>query len=246
MSFLDRPIAVLKMGMRQHEVVLAPLNKSLLSIMQKYDWTCHRCGVRIPNFMQLDHTKGHGNPDPAALRPICVFCHDQDHIIWAAARARVIPIIAPDMTNEQISRLTWTVIGLRAQRDDENDGEEINAAIQNLMSAFKKRSYMFNQVYGSTDADSAIEAIYRFRTDNSKDDESIIAQKTQVAEKFFSDMRFIPQLLVEEKPADISMGISVWGIGGFLPPAQEVQEAIKLYAKPADVLSAVSMIITEE
>lgn len=241
MSFLERPLTVLKMGLRQHEAILAPVGKLILPMMRKHDWTCHRCGVRIPEYMQVDHTKGHGNPDPEALRPICAFCHDQDHIIWAAARKRVIPILAPDVTNEQISRITWAVAALRSRPDDQDAAE----AIENIIAAFRKRHHDFIERYGSEDADSAIEAVFRFLAPQEKETDREGAMKRAIVKRFSSEVRFVPRALMEEDAEDASMTVSVWGIGGFRKPARTPTEAVELKVEPADVISAVSALVAE-
>lgn len=241
MSFLERPLTVLKMGLRQHEAILAPVGKAVLPMMKKYDWTCHRCGIKIPQYMQVDHTKGHGNPDPDALRPICVFCHDQDHIIWAAARKRVLPVVAPDMTNEQISRISWAVVSLRSRPDD----QEVVEAIENIIAAFRKRHHDFIDRYGSEDADSAIEAVFRFLLPQENESEREAIMKKAIVERFSSQVRFVPRALIEESVEDVSTTISVWSVGGFREPARAPTEAVILRAEPADLMSAVSALISE-
>lgn len=241
MSFLERPLTVLKMGLRQHEAVLAPVGKLILPMMKKYDWTCHRCGVRVPGYMQVDHIKGHGNPDPDSLRPICPFCHDQDHIIWAAARKRVIPVIAPDLTNEQISRITWALFSLRSRLEEEDVAEAVN----NMVSAFRKRHNDFVERYGSEDADSAIEAVFRFLELQEREGEREERMKRDIVTRFNSDVRFVPRGLIEDDQEDPSMTVSFWGIGGFHAPRRTPTEAIGIDVEPVDVISAVTALVAE-
>lgn len=241
MSFLERPITILKMGLRQHEAILAPVGDRIKGVMEAHNWTCHRCGVRVPGYMQVDHTKGHGNSAPEGLRPICVFCHDQDHILWAAGRKRVFPILAPELTNEQVSRIAWAVLALQ----NASENTDAVGAVENMTAAFRQRHHDFQQKYGSADADSAIEALFRFLIREGEETERETAKKKKIAGAFISETRFVPRLLSGSILEDPSETVSVWTLGGFAAPARTPSEAVGLPVEPDTLVAAVSAVLQE-
>lgn len=240
MSFLEKPITVLKMGQRQHEVILAAHGKQLLSIMQKYDWTCHKCGIKIPEFMEIDHVAGHGNPDPQHLRPICTFCHAQDHIVWAAARKKVIPIMGPDLTNEQISRLAWAMMTLKSSNED-----EARQALGNIRKALSKRHHDFISLYGADDADSLIESIYLFLAPKAGE-EAQNDKKRHVVNRLLSDLRFFPHAVMADEIEEKSEGITRWGLGGFSVPPKTAEEIVRMPVPVPELIAAVVSTMVEE
>lgn len=241
MSFLERPITILKMGLRQHEAILAPISAQVASVMKSHDWTCHKCGVRIPDYMQIDHTMGHGSKDPKGLKPICAFCHDQDHLLWAAGRKRVFPILAPEMSNEHISRLAWAVLAL--QNAEEHEGAQ--SAIENITASFRQRHHDFQQKYGSADADSAIEAVFRFLIPEEGETDKESAKKNDIARRFVAETRFVPKFLSGATITDPSESVATWSVGGFTAPARTPAQAVGLDMSPDTVMSAVSALIQE-
>lgn len=242
MSFLERPITILKMGMRQHEAILAPVTAAIPEMMKKYNWTCHKCGIRIVNYMQVDHVAGHGDSSVKNMRPICSFCHDQDHILWSAARKRVFPILAPEMSNEQISRIAWAVVALQ----NAPEHEETVSAIENITAAFRQRHHDFSQKYGSSDADSVIEAVFRFLVHEEGETDKEALRKRTIANGFVSETRFVPQVLSGSKITDPSESVSIWGLGGFQDPDRTPASAVGLPLSPDTILSAVSSLMIEE
>lgn len=241
MSFLTRPITVLKMGQRQHEALLAGVHDTVKAVMEAHKWTCHKCGVRAQGYMQIDHLRTHADQDIKNLRPICSFCHDQDHVIWSAARKRVVPIIAPDLTNEHISRIAWAMMALRVREDNDN----ARGAIENVTAAFRQRHHDFQQKYGSGDADSIIEATFRFLMKEEEETEAETARKKAIAENLVSETRFIPKILSGSVISDVSESVSVWTVGGFAEPAKTPADAIGLDHDPDLIISAVAALFAE-
>ena len=242
MSIINRSLVVMKMGMRQHEAILSPIMSTVNQALKDGNWTCHKCGVRIPGYMQIDHIKGHGVQTRESLRPICVFCHDQDHIIWAAARKRVVPILGPELTNEQISRLAWSVISLNKDKED----EDASMAVDNLTGAVRQRHHDFQKRYGSQDADSAIEAIFRFLNVEDEETPAMTERKRRIVEKMEAEMRFVPKLLTGAVIEDPSETVSVWRIGGFSFPERTPEEAMEDPGDTAHIISAVNALMAEK
>lgn len=241
MSFMEKPLAVLKMGQRQHESVLASLAGEVREIMKAHDWTCHKCGVRVEGYMQVDHTKGHGNADPKHLKPICPFCHDQDHLLWAAARNRVVAVLAPDLTNEMISRLSWNILSL----SNHDDHAGVVSAVDNVRTSLRQRRMDFQQKYGADQLDAFIEAIYRFLAPDDEASPKEVADKNNIMKMITNEVRFVPALILEKNIEDPSRTVSVWDIGGFSAPQRSPAAAIGRVKDPDLLISATTALMKE-
>ncbi len=104
---LERPARHLTFGARAHAIRAGMFPDAVASALRS--WTCHCCGIRLPGLMEFDG--GHG-PDPGDIRPICQFCHNLDHAVWAAGLGRLVPVWAPDMAQPALTRVCWTALAL--------------------------------------------------------------------------------------------------------------------------------------
>lgn len=247
MSFTDQSISVLSMGVRSHEAILQPFSADIAKIMKKHDWTCSRCGIRIPNLMQIDHSDGHAARDSSGFLPICQFCHDQDHLIWSASCRRLVPIIATTphgvISNEEISLLGWSMVSMFSHRETDADAHE---ALAGIVSAFSRRRVMFQERFGTKDADSFIEAVFRFLDGTDQENDKMRAERSRIVAQTLAIVRFIPSFIAgdtsEDNPASF---LSTWGPGGF--SSIQVTDPGKLFPlqyQPADLVSGVKDLLS--
>lgn len=96
------------LGARDHAILNDRMRSDVAQALVRGDWTCHVCGIHLPMVLEVDHVSGHSTTCKD-LRPICQFCHDREHILWAASRGRIVLIQAPDLTLPDISRLSWSL-----------------------------------------------------------------------------------------------------------------------------------------
>lgn len=146
------PVSLLSLGVRQHGVLLNGQGKEVQACLERADWTCHICGIRIPEMMEIDHTAGHSPKAVNGYRPICQFCHNLKHPLWAAARGRIIPIIAPGLGQIDLHRLAWTML---AQRGAKNAAVDVTGALEDI----EYRRQLFVEIYGAEKIEAFLEAI---------------------------------------------------------------------------------------
>ena len=113
---LQRPQAELLIGAHQHAQFNAAMPNRIRGVLRRRKWTCNVCGVRLPGLMEIDHLDKHGPETRGEIAPICQFCHDLRHPLWAAARQRLVPMALPEMDQRTFTRLCWIMIS-RSLRD---------------------------------------------------------------------------------------------------------------------------------
>ncbi|MEP3669093.1 MAG: HNH endonuclease signature motif containing protein [Roseibium sp.] len=218
-------IAVLSLGLRQHGRLLAGRGAEIEKIMKKHDWTCHCCGIRVPQFMEIDHGVGGHTAKCKDLKPICTLCHNIKHPLWAASRGRIIPIHAPDLTQEDVNRLAWMVIGYRTD-------DTLN--VEHIYDAVEARAATFEKMMGVSAAEPFLEAVMAFRSLMS---DKVQKAKTQVHHdslKLLGEaVRFWPADAIRgrDKLPDAAL-ISTWTLGGFKRAGRSAGKALREDIKP--------------
>ena len=110
---LRQPQTELMINAYQHALLNAAMPNRVRSVLRRGNWTCNVCGVRLPGLMEIDHLDEHG-PGPTGrigrIAPICQFCHDLKHPLWAATRHRLVPVVIPRMDQRTLTRLCWIMI----------------------------------------------------------------------------------------------------------------------------------------
>ena len=107
---LETPLELLTLGARAHAALNAEMMDEIVAAMERDAWTCRQCGVCLPEMMEIDHLDGHRVSGRSRIAPICRFCHDRKHLLWAASRGRLVPIHAPDLPYEHISQIAWVIL----------------------------------------------------------------------------------------------------------------------------------------
>lgn len=178
-EILNAPLRILTLGARQHALINRSMMKEIRAAFEAGDWTCHVCGVRIPGLMEVDHIKGHNLSGKAALAPICQFCHDLKHPLWAASRGRFVPVAAPGFDQASITRFSWTLLSEGLRKDSFLDVDDVREALD-------EREDAAWEILGGDNIESAFEALYTIRDRRGEDK----AQK--VARALDASLRFVP------------------------------------------------------
>ena len=111
-SLLPRkPRKLLSLGAYHHHALNAAMPDRVRDTLRYASWTCHVCGVYLPGFLEVDHFDYHEPGFFGPIAPICQFCHDLKHPLWAVARDRMVPVIMPpEISQSTLTRLCWLII----------------------------------------------------------------------------------------------------------------------------------------
>ena len=198
----SRPLALLTLSARDHARLNASMMDRIRTAMEADDWTCHACKIRLPGMMEIDHLGGHV-PACTRLQPICQFCHDRQHPLWAASRRRIVPVLAPDFSLEDLSILAWTLLVHAAQDGFRHEGH--------LMARdWTTRHEHAVDILGHGNAEAIFEAVLAL-------DDRVEARRLQERlSEIDRHVRFAPAVLLEQ-----SRDIQVWRQSGFTALEQE-------------------------
>ena len=210
----------LRLGARQHSILAGLRQKEIARALVASQWTCHCCGVSLPQLMEFDG--GHGG---TPVKAICQFCHNLDHPVWAAVRGRLEPIWAPDLDGPTLSRFSWTLLALGQifpdslggdldPGDDEREPPAISEAwrevlrpaarrASGLREMLENRRELFQARFGATaTAESLLEGVMVHRG-------RVESGKRAALDELLAGVRFAPALVVRgyeatEPPARVS------------------------------------------
>lgn len=201
-STLKIPPNVLALNARSHGRILATQRKQVEACFAKSDWTCHVCGIRVPEMMEIDHLDGHRPGANAKLATICQFCHNLKHPLWAAARGRLVPLFAPDLSQSDLHRLAWTLVLLRDAEGDFPDADAIIAAVE-------KRTVSFAETFGTRAVSAFLESAINLPT-------MIGEMAAPVLLKIDQSVRFWPaDLTADADDLPPAARLSAWDLTGF-------------------------------
>lgn len=151
-SVLSGNPRLLTLSARDHALINAAMPDAIATAFREQNWTCHVCGVRLEGLMEVDHLKGHRPCQAAEIAPICQFCHDLTHPMWATSRKRIFPIYAPDLAQSDLSRFAWTLLSEMTRENSE-------AMFGGLVEAIGEREAAAFEMMDGENMESALEAI---------------------------------------------------------------------------------------
>jgi len=187
---------LLNLGARDHALINATMVPEIAQILKDRNWSCHVCGVHLEGLMEIDHLKGHKKSVVADIAPICQFCHDLRHPMWAMARKRAFPIFAPDISQIELTLFAWTLLS-EMTRDD------ASVSFDALLGAIGEReSSAFDLLHGEN-MESALEAILVIR------DREGTKKAGDVANMLDTHLRYLPSCTRDGEP------LSRWTPEGF-------------------------------
>lgn len=202
-TLASAPVSLLSLGIRQHGMLLTGLTKEAHACLQAADWTCHICGVRVPEMMEIDHTAGHARAAVKGFKSICQFCHNLKHPLWAGARGRIVPIIAPGIGQIDLHRLAWTVLAQRGAKTPAVD-------VTGVLGDIELRKELFTKTYGGERVDAFLEAVLDLPRAIGADRASKVVMAVD------EQVRFWPAEVLKDL-ADLTPAsrLSTWREGGF-------------------------------
>ena len=196
-NLIQMHLTTLTLGAQAHNKLNATMIDEIVVAMQAHDWTCNVCGVRLPEMMEVDHLKGHNPSAKEALAPICQFCHDRKHMLWAASRKRLSLIHAPDLTYEEISQISWALIANQGREGFDIDEKKLRRDLAG------RQEDAFDAV-GHHNLEAIFEAAYALL--DAKGEEAAL-DRLQAMD---SHIKIAPAALFMETPV-----IGGWSSGGF-------------------------------
>jgi len=170
---------LLNLGARDHALLNATMTTEIAAALKAGDWICHVCGVRLEGMMEIDHLKGHRRSAATELAPICQFCHDLKHPMWAMARKRAFPVYAPDLAQKDLSRMSWSLLG-------EMTREEGGAVFEAVLGAIGERESAAFDLLQGENMESALEAVLVIR------DREGMEKARRAAETLDEGLRYLP------------------------------------------------------
>lgn len=202
---LETPLELLTLGARAHAALNAEMMDEIVAAMERDAWTCRQCGVCLPGMMEIDHLGGHRVSGRSRIAPICRFCHDRKHLLWAASRGRLVPIHAPDLSHEHVTQIAWVIL-VHAGRN----GIDHGCLIYDLYARRKQAQVAL----GHGNLEATLEAVLAMA--DSKGREAANAS----ADGLDSQIRLAPAALFGG-PTDMQ----VWTRGGYRPVSGNWREA---------------------
>ena len=193
-------------------------------------WRCHVCGTRLPGLLEFD---GHGAD--GECRPICQFCHNLDHPMWAATTGRLTLVLAPDVPQAELTGLCWTILALGQLcpdgfRDylapDDDPPRDVPVAWRKslnraapgadaLREALENRRAEFVARFGAMSAEAFLEGIITHRRRIADD-----------VRRELAAVRFVPSVVIEGyERIDVPGRLSVWTGSGFEDRSREIGSA---------------------
>ena len=163
-AMMQEPIERLTIGARTHAMLAWHCGEAFARRLEADDWTCHRCGFRLPDFMEIDHPDRHDTDVTDGLRTICQFCHNLRHPIWAALRGRLRLIWAPAMPQSELNRMAWLVMMSSEDHRGQVADDELQEASAAIIEAVGRRESMMSSIVGSANPGGLIDAIFTVRS----------------------------------------------------------------------------------
>ncbi len=163
-ALMQEPVDRLAIGARAHAMLAHHSGKEFAGQLEADDWTCHSCGFRLRNFMEIDHLDRHEATAIDELRTICQFCHNLRHPLWATLRGRLRLIWAPAMSQPALNRLAWLVLMASEDHQGNTADDELLDASRSIIAAVGRRESMMSSILGSADPGGLIEAVFTLRS----------------------------------------------------------------------------------
>lgn len=211
----------LTLGIRDHASLLSGDPDLCRKVLERDRHVCHVCGTRTREGMEIDHVAGHVPCRADKLKAICQFCHNLRHPLWAAARGRILPVFAPDVSQIDLHRLSWAMVAWRSR-------DAFSASCEAVRKSLQQRHERFAEIVGCTSAEALFEGIL---TDVRLLGEERSAPAILEMDRF---TRFIPlEVMVPAGelagpgPHQRSARLSTWTIGGFRKVADAVAEDLR-------------------
>lgn len=205
------PLETSVLGARFHAVVAGASRKAVAACLIRDSWTCHRCGIRLPGFMEVDHLTGHAPCGEGQMRTICQFCHNLRHAVWAANRGRLRIIRAPALDQIAVTRIAWFVLLASGGTDGSPPDHDLAAAAHVIASDAKRRECVLGDILGTAHAGGLFEALLALKRLAGED------AYVETVDRLDGYVRFWPTASnrSDDKPERACAAFSRWRDGDF-------------------------------
>ena len=217
-DMLKSSIVTMNLRVIDHAALLVPQAAECSEVQARDQDRCHVCGFRVPGMMEIDHLSGHRK---SASKDMACICHNLKHPLWSGARKRIVPIYAPDMTQEDLHRLAWVILAWREAP------EAAPVDVTAVLSDIENRRDQIADLIGCKDAESLFEASLGLP--------ELVGEKEASATLLRVDqyLRFWPSELTHSyETLPRGARLSTWGIGGFRVMADEAAAVIRKDTSP--------------
>ncbi len=164
LELIGAPQEILAMGAREHAILATQCSKAISTRLDRDDWTCHVCKIRIQGFMEVDHIESHTPCGTGGIRTICQFCHNLRHIVWAALRGRLRLIWAPSLDQVSLAKLAWQVLFASEGGSGDSLAPELSEAARTVVDDVARRELVLAHILGSAHAEGFLEALFSARS----------------------------------------------------------------------------------
>ena len=205
-SLLPRqPRKLLSLGACHHYALNAAMPDRVRDALRSASWTCHVCGAYLPGFLEIDHFDNHEPGSHGPIAPICQFCHDLKHPLWAVARDRMVPVmISPEISQSTLTRLCWLIISYSLHWPD------TERHMQNLIRKLRCREPAYDGVIDTCHIADLFESLLGVVDFDGVEDAEEMAQFLD------AKIRFLPSAVI-----DISV-LRTFSVRGYVPVRQAV------------------------
>ena len=220
-EIMRTPLETSVLGARFHAVLAGGSRQAVAACLLRDSWTCHRCGIRLPGFMEVDHLSDHAPCSAGHLRTICQFCHNLRHAFWAAGRGRLRIIRAPALDQSAVTRIAWFVLLASEGTDGQPPDHDLAAAAHLIVNDAKRRERVLGDVLGTAHAAGLFEALFALKRLAGAD------AYWQSVDRLDSYVRFWPAAANRsgEKPGRACAAFSQWRDGDFHDMSAELVSA---------------------
>lgn len=212
-------LRLLNFGARDHAALLGHDAALCTRVIAASDGCCHVCGTHVPVALEMDHTRGHarGKAHEDGLRAICQFCHNLKHPLWAAARGRIVPVWAPDISQIDLTRMAWAMIAWR-----EIHPTDFEVLRRDLLA----RAVRFSEAFACQSAEALFEAAFATRDALGEVRADPLLQQVDQVLRFVPAEVLLEADMIPDETLDQSMRLSTLSLGGFRRIPRSVARSI--------------------
>lgn len=153
----------LLIGARDHALITGQMSTTTMSCLERDNWQCHICGIRLRGFMEVDHINGHNICKLDDVKTICQFCHNLQHALWAANRGRFRIIWAPALKQEILTIISWQVMVFTPANNGRTIDDDLVILAKDVVEDARRRERILGNILGSSNAAGLFETLYSLK-----------------------------------------------------------------------------------
>lgn len=217
------PIRISSLSVRHHALLATLHPREHQDALERGDWTCCDCGIRMPDWMEVHAANGdHQDLSPGNLRPICHYCHLVHHAIAATRMDSIQPVWWPELAQAGVNRLAWAMMAVdeMARQNRHPRHQQLLDMLRDLDLRISQRRDIAARICGTARADVMIESLHEIRLVAGPE------RMRQIIAERLADIRFWPRRRVR-----------IWSAQGVADVTSEVRRS---FFEPGGMLHAMS------